>query len=145
MERHVKSFRDLYNCVVENDLEKADAIRRFYNEYFAVSDLTAEFYLETVQDIFQEYTLPRGRMAWRGRIVNPALIRRTVLLTVEGERDDICAIGQTMAAQELCSAIPTYKKLHHMQAGVGHYGVFSGRRWEREIYPVVRDVILSSA
>ena len=145
MERHVKSFRDLYNCVVENDLEKADAIRRFYNEYFAVSDLTAEFYLETVQDIFQEYTLPRGRMAWRGRIVNPALIRRTVLLTVEGERDDICSIGQTMAAQELCSGIPTYKKLHHMQAGVGHYGVFSGRRWEREIYPVVRDVILSSA
>jgi poly(3-hydroxybutyrate) depolymerase len=145
LERHAKSFRDLYHYLVENDLEKADVIRKFYNEYFAVSDLTAEFYLETVRDVFQEHALPRGRMAWRGRMVNPALIRRTALLTVEGERDDICAIGQTMAAQDLCSGIPTYMKLHHMQAGVGHYGVFSGRRWERQIYPVVRDVILTSA
>jgi poly(3-hydroxybutyrate) depolymerase len=94
--------------------------------------------------VFQEHQLTSGELRWRGELVDPGAIRRTVLLTVEGERDDICGIGQTAAAQELCSNIPLARRSHHLQAGVGHYGVFSGRRWEREVYPVVRNAILSS-
>jgi poly(3-hydroxybutyrate) depolymerase len=141
LERHVNSFRELYHSLVQGDEAKAEATRAFYKEYFAVLDLTAEFYLETIRHVFQEHALPQGRLQWRGRIVNPAAIRRTALLTVEGERDDICAIGQTVAAQDLCSRIPTYMKSHHMQTGVGHYGVFSGRRWEQQVYPLVREMI----
>jgi len=141
LERHVNSFKGLYNHLVEGDLVKANTMRAFYGEYFAVQDLTAEFYLETIRYIFQEYALPLGKLEWCGRIVNPAAIRHTALLTIEGEHDDICAIGQTMAAQDLCSRIPPYMKLHHMQTGVGHYGVFSGRRWNQEVYPIVREMI----
>jgi polyhydroxyalkanoate depolymerase len=108
-----------------------------------VLDLAAEFYLETVQWVFQEHRLARGELYWRGEPVDPAAIRRTVLLTVEGERDDICGIGQTAAAHDLCHKIPLARRSHHLQAGVGHYGVFSGRRWERDVYPVVRNAILS--
>ena len=107
-------------------------------------DLTAEFYLETVRLIFQEYALPLGKLEWRGKRIDPSAIRRTMLLTVEGERDDICAVGQTVAAHDLCSKLRPYLKRHHMQAGVGHYGVFSGKRWENQIYPIVKNVILSS-
>ena len=141
LERHLHSFKGLYHSLVEGDQEKADTTRAFYEEYFAVLDLTAEFYLETIRHIFQEYALPLGKLEWRGRIVNPAAIRHTALLTVEGEHDDICAIGQTMAAQDLCSRIPPYMKSHHMQTGVGHYGVFSGRRWRQQIYPIMREMI----
>ena len=104
-------------------------------------DLPAEFYLETVQRVFQEHHLPEGRLTWRGQIVHPEAIRRTGLLTVEGERDDICAIGQTMAALDLCSGIRVNLKQNHLQTGVGHYGVFAGRRWAREVYPRVREMI----
>ena len=107
-------------------------------------DLTAEFYLETVRLIFQEYALPLGKLKWRGETIDPSAIRRTMLLTVEGERDDICAVGQTVAAHDLCSKLRPYLKRHHMQAGVGHYGVFSGKRWENQVYPIVKNVILSS-
>ena len=93
-------------------------------------DLSAEFYLETVQRIFQEHELPTGTLKWRGEKVEPRAIRRTALLTVEGEKDDICAVGQTSAAHDLCSSLRPYRKRHHMQPGVGHYGVFSGKRWE---------------
>jgi poly(3-hydroxybutyrate) depolymerase len=141
LERHIKAFQDLYNNRVKGQHAAAEAIRKFYEEYFAVMDLTAEFYLETVRDVFQEYTLPRGVMTWHGRPVEPRAIRKTALLTVEGERDDICSIGQTLAAQDLCSGLRPYMKQHHMQTGVGHYGVFSGRRWSGQIYPVVRDLI----
>ena len=106
--------------------------------------MTAEFYLETVRLVFQEHALPKGALAWRGVRVEPRAIRRTTLLTVEGERDDICAVGQTAAAHELCSGLRPYRKRHHMQAGVGHYGVFSGNRWANQIYPLVRNVILAS-
>jgi len=143
LERHVDSFKGMYKNLVDGDTEKAEATRNFYEEYFAVLDLSAEFYLETIQHVFQDYALPQGKLQWRGRTVNPAAIRRTALLTVEGERDDICAIGQTMAAQDLCSRIPPFMKQHHMQAGVGHYGVFSGRRWNQQIYPIVREMIHS--
>jgi poly(3-hydroxybutyrate) depolymerase len=141
LERHLQQFRNLYQHLVEGDGEKAEAIRLFYDEYLAVNDLPAEFYLETVEKVFQTFDLARGVLTWRGRPVRPEAIRRTWLFTVEGERDDICAVGQTVAAHDLCSGIRPYMKLHHIQTGVGHYGVFSGRRWKNEIYPRLREMI----
>jgi len=140
-DRHLAAHAAQYRAVLNRDAPAAEAHRRFYAEYCAVMDLPAEFYLETVQKVFQEHDLPLGRLTWRGDRINPAAIRRTALLTVEGERDDICAIGQTMAAQELCSGISVARKQHHLQTGVGHYGVFSGKRWAREIYPRLREMI----
>ncbi len=142
-ERHLRAQLDLFDHLVRREREKAASIRSFYDEYFAVMDLPAEFYLETVRIVFQEHLLARGRLTWRGRRVDPKAIRRTALFTIEGEKDDICAVGQTLAAQELCSSLRPYLKRHYVQAGVGHYGVFSGRRWNNEIYPVLRNVILS--
>jgi poly(3-hydroxybutyrate) depolymerase len=144
IDRHVKAHRELYENIANGELEKAAATKAFYDEYFAVLDLTAEFYLETVRLIFQEYALPLGKLTWHGNIVDPSAIRRTMLLTVEGERDDICSVGQTVAAHDLCSKLRPYLKRHHMQAGVGHYGVFSGKRWETQVYPILKNVILSS-
>ncbi|RZL65086.1 MAG: polyhydroxyalkanoate depolymerase [Variovorax sp.] len=143
-ERHKEQFKKLYEHLVEGDIEKADTIRNFYDEYLAVNDLPAEFYIETVERVFQTYDLPRGELTVGDRKVNPAAIRKTALLTVEGERDDICAVGQTVAAQDLCPNIRPYLKAHHLQAGVGHYGVFSGSRWNTQIYPRVRETIYSA-
>ncbi|MEJ8853959.1 polyhydroxyalkanoate depolymerase [Variovorax robiniae] len=145
MDRHKKQFRDLYAHLVEGRMAQANNIREFYDEYLAVNDLPAEFYLETVERIFQTYDLPRGVLTVGERTINPAAIRRTALLTVEGERDDICSVGQTVAAQDLCSGIRPYLKAHHLQAGVGHYGVFSGSRWNTQIYPRVRETIHAAA
>ncbi|MBO0742303.1 MAG: polyhydroxyalkanoate depolymerase [Hyphomicrobiaceae bacterium] len=144
VERHMKAHRELYDHLAKGDHEKAQATKAFYDEYFAVLDLTAEFYLETVRLVFQEYALPTGKLQWQGERVEPRAIKRTMLLTVEGERDDICAVGQTAAAHELCSGLRPYLKRHHMQAGVGHYGVFSGNRWTHQIYPLLRNLILAS-
>src|SRR6516225_3045781 len=141
LERHIKQHLDLANHLIKGDKEKAAVIKTFYDEYFAVMDLTAEFYIETVRDVFQEHLLPRGKMTFRSRPVNPAAIKRMGLMTVEGEKDDICSIGQTLAAQELCTGVRAYRRVHHMQAGVGHYGVFSGKKWNNEIYPLLRDFI----
>jgi poly(3-hydroxybutyrate) depolymerase len=143
IDRHVKAHKTLYDDISRGDFEKAKVTKDFYDEYFAVLDLSAEFYLETVRLVFQEHSLPTGALTWRGHKVEPRAIRRTMLLTVEGEKDDICAVGQTAAAHDLCSGIRPYRKRHHMQAGVGHYGVFSGKRWEQQIYPLVKNVILS--
>ena len=140
-ERHVNTLREYYLSLVADDHDKAAGTRDFYREYFAVADLPAEFYLETVERVFQRYDLPRGELEWRGRRVEPSRIRRTALLTVEGERDDICSIGQTLAAQDLCTGLRPYMRKHHVQAGVGHYGVFSGRRWQQQIYPQLRETI----
>jgi poly(3-hydroxybutyrate) depolymerase len=140
-ERHLHSFIDMYQNRVDGEHAKAETTRSFYEEYFATMDLPAEFYLETVGKVFQECSLAKGELEVRGRRVNPALIRRTALLTVEGEKDDICSVGQTLAAQDLCPGIRPYMKMHHVQPGVGHYGVFSGRRWESGIYPLVREMI----
>ena len=140
-ERHINAFRDYYTHLVSDEHEKAQVTRSFYEEYLAVADLPAEFYLETVQQVFQEHALPRGELRFNGRRVDPSAIRRTALLTIEGERDDICAIGQTLAAQDLCSGLRPYLRTHYVQPGVGHYGVFSGRRWQNHIYPLVRDAI----
>lgn len=144
MERHVKAHLELYWNLVKGETEKAETTKTFYDEYFAVLDLDAQFYLETISWVFQQARLPQGLMTHRGRKVDPSAIRRTALLTVEGERDDICSLGQTAAAHDLASSLKPYRKRHHMQTGVGHYGVFSGRRWENQIYPIVRNVILSS-
>ncbi len=144
LSRHVRAHMDLFSHILKGELAKADANKRFYDEYFAVADLPAEFYLETVQRVFQEHHLARGIYIWRNRKVDPRAIRKTSLLTVEGERDDICGLGQTMAAQDLCSSIKPFRKKHYVQAGVGHYGVFSGTRWQTQIYPTVRNMILSS-
>ncbi|MGA7789543.1 MAG: polyhydroxyalkanoate depolymerase [Xanthobacteraceae bacterium] len=144
VERHVKAHKELYDNLANGEFEKAAVTKAFYDEYFAVLDLTAEFYLETVRLIFQDHALPLGNLEWHGERVDPSAIRKTMLLTVEGERDDICAVGQTVAAHDLCSKLRPYLKRHHMQAGVGHYGVFSGSRWEKQIYPILKNVILSS-
>ncbi len=143
-ERHLKAQMDLYKALASGDTEQATAIKAFYDEYFAVLDMTAEFYLETVQRVFQEHLLAKGELDWKGRRINPKAIRRTALFTVEGERDDICALGQTVAAHDLCSSLRPYRKKHYMQAGVGHYGVFAGRRWASQIYPLVRNTILAN-
>ena len=141
LERHIKQHMDLHNHLVKGEKEKAETIKTFYDEYFAVMDLPADFYIETVRDVFQEHLLPQGKLTFRGRPVNPAAVKRMGLMTVEGEKDDICSIGQTLAAQELCTGVRAYRRVHHMQAGVGHYGVFSGRKWNNEIYPLLRDFV----
>ena len=141
LERHLRSFDDMVEARAANDLTKIKFIQEFYEEYFAVMDLPAEFFLETVKSVFQDHLLPLGKLEVDGRLVDPRAIRRTALLTVEGERDDICGLGQTLAAQDLCSGLRQPMKQHRVQTGVGHYGVFSGRRWNNEVYPVVRDII----
>lgn len=143
-ERHLQAHIDLFEHLANGDMAKAEAIKTFYDEYFAVLDLPAEFYLETVRIVFQEARLAEGRLEWRGKRIDPRAIKRTALFTVEGERDEICAVGQTLAAHELCAGIRPYKKRHHLQPGAGHYGVFSGRRWQSRIYPLVRNLILAN-
>lgn len=145
MSRHVNAHIDLFTHLAAGETEKAQTIKAFYDEYFAVLDLPAEFYLETVQWIFQEARLAAGTLTYRGERVDCGAIRKTALLTVEGERDDICSLGQTAAAHDLCRGLKPFRKRHHMQAGVGHYGVFSGRKWESQIYPIVRNMILANS
>jgi len=139
--RHMKAHHEQFWSLFDGDTAKAAQHRRFYDEYLAVMDLPAEFFLETVQTVFQDHALAKGELTWRGRPVRPEAIRRTALMTVEGERDDICGIGQTMAALDLCRSLPVTMRSHHLQTGVGHYGVFSGRRFAHMIYPRVREMI----
>lgn len=145
LDRHVQAHTELFHHLSRGEQEEAHAKKKFYDEYFAVLDLTAEFYLETVRTIFQEHALARGTLEYRGEPIDPRAIRRTALLTVEGEKDDICAVGQTLAAQDLCTGLRPFMKRHHLQAGVGHYGVFSGKRWQHQIYPIVRNTILAAS
>lgn len=139
--RHLGSYAQLYRALVAGDAPTADRIRDFYDEYGAVMDVPAEFYLETLQHVFMEHALPRGEFVWRGRRVDPSVITRTALLTIEGAEDDMCSPGQTAAAHDLCVGIPAADHHHHLQPGVGHYGVFAGSRWSEEIYPVFRDFV----
>jgi poly(3-hydroxybutyrate) depolymerase len=145
LDRHLSAHRQLYRNLVDGDEASAEATKTFYDEYFAVLDLTAEFYLETVEYVFQEHRLARGVLEFQGRPVDPAAIRRTALLTIEGERDDICSPGQTFPAHDLCRSIKPMRKRHHLQPGVGHYGVFNGRRWDTQIYPLVHNLLLANA
>jgi poly(3-hydroxybutyrate) depolymerase len=141
LDRHVMAHIDLFKHLVRGDGESAEATRKFYDEYMSVMDLPADFYLQTVARVFQEHGLPLGRFTSRGRPVEPQAITETALLCVEGENDDICAVGQTAAALDLCTGLAADKKVHHLQPKVGHYGVFNGKRWRTEIYPKVRDFI----
>jgi len=143
MDRHRSQHRRLYDLLAAGEVDEAQRIKDFYDEYFAVLDLSAEFYLETIERIFQNAELAKGEFRYRGELVDPGAITRTALLTVEGGRDDICSLGQTAAAHDLCRSLRPHLKRHHLQANVGHYGVFNGKRWEREMYPVVRNMILA--
>ncbi|MDQ0315937.1 polyhydroxyalkanoate depolymerase [Amorphus orientalis] len=143
MDRHRSQHSKLYEHLAKGETAEAEKIKSFYDEYFAVLDLAAEFYVETIDRVFQQNQLAKGTFTYRGRKVDPSVIRKTALLTVEGGRDDICALGQTAAAHDLCRSLRPHLKRHHLQANVGHYGVFNGKRWDREIYPVVRNLILS--
>jgi poly(3-hydroxybutyrate) depolymerase len=141
LDRHISAHWRMFQQLVEGDDDSTAATRAFYDEYSTVMDLPAEFYLETLDRVFQRHDLADGRFEVHGEPVDPGAIERTALMTVEGERDDICGPGQTVAAQQLCGNLPDAKKLHHLQLGVGHYGVFNGRRWQTETYPLVRDFI----
>jgi poly(3-hydroxybutyrate) depolymerase len=143
MDRHRAAHDKLYKLLSNGETEAAARIKKFYDEYFSVLDLTEEFYIETIDRIFQRAELATGNCTYMGRKVDPSRIHRTALLTVEGGRDDICAPGQTAVAHDLCRGLRPHLKRHHFQANVGHYGVFAGKRWEHEIYPVVRNMILA--
>jgi len=140
-DRHLTAHWDYYHHLVQGDGESAEAHRRFYDEYNAVLDMPAEYYLDTVKMVFQDYALPKGRMYLREELVRPQAIREPALLTIEGELDDISGNGQTEAAHQLCLNIPREKRMHYIAPGVGHYGIFSGRRWREMIFPRVRDFI----
>ncbi len=141
LDRHFTAHVDLFRHLVKGDGESATATRKFYDEYMSVMDLPADFYLQTIERVFQQHALPLGTFESRGRLVEPRAITQTALLTVEGEHDDICSVGQTSAAHVLVSGLSDGKKELHVQPNVGHYGVFNGRRWRTEIYPKVRDFI----
>ena len=141
LDRHVGAHLRMFEHLVTGDGESAEAHRSFYDEYLAVMDMPAEYFLETVQRVFQEHHLPRGLFTHRGAPVDTAAIRDTALMTVEGERDDISGVGQTEAAHRLCPNVPPERRHHRLQAGVGHYGIFNGRRWRQEILPDVADFI----
>jgi poly(3-hydroxybutyrate) depolymerase len=137
LDRHIDAHRDLFWHLVQGDGDSADKHDEFYDEYLSVMDLTAEFYLQTVEKVFIEHALARGVFSHHNTPVNPAAITRTALMTVEGERDDISGVGQTEAAHDLCSALPPTMRLHHLQPRVGHYGVFNGSRFREEIAPKI--------
>jgi poly(3-hydroxybutyrate) depolymerase len=141
LDRHRKAHWDLFDNLVKGDCDSVEQHRKFYDEYLAVMDLPAEFYLQTVKVAFQDHSLPDGKMLHRGRLVDPSAIRKTALITIEGEKDDICGLGQTEAAQDLCSNVPIDERYHYVQPGVGHYGVFNGTRWRTEIQPRIREMI----
>ncbi|MEM8743716.1 MAG: polyhydroxyalkanoate depolymerase [Pseudomonadota bacterium] len=141
LDRHMDAHKELFRHLVEGDGDSADKHRDFYDEYMAVMDLDAAFYLQTVDTVFIRHALPKGEMTHRGTPVDPSKIKRTALLTVEGEKDDISGVGQTEAAHTLCSGLPDSKRVHYVQKGVGHYGVFNGSRFRSEIAPRISDFI----
>lgn len=143
LDRHIEAHHNLFLHLVKGDGDSAQKHREFYDEYLAVMDLAAEFYLQTVDTVFIRHALPKGQMTHRGRLIETAAITRTALMTVEGEQDDISAVGQTEAAHRLCSNLPADLKAHYVQPGVGHYGVFNGSRFRAEIAPRIADFMLS--
>jgi len=143
LDRHIEAHRRLFYHLVQGDGDSAQKHREFYDEYLAVMDLAAEFYLQTVETVFVRHALPKGQMTHRGRLVDPAKIKRVALMTVEGEHDDISGVGQTEAAHRLCVGIPDSRKAHWLQPEVGHYGVFNGSRFRAEIAPRIADFVLS--
>lgn len=144
LDRHVNAHKEFYWHLVEGDGDSADSHEAFYDEYLAVMDLDAEFYLDTVEAVFVRHALPKGELTYRGRKVDPGAIRNVALMTVEGERDDISGVGQTEAAHSLCRSLPEDMKLHHLQEKVGHYGVFNGRRFQSHIAPAITGFIAAA-
>jgi poly(3-hydroxybutyrate) depolymerase len=143
LDRHVDAHRNLFFHLVKGDGDSVQKHREFYDEYLAVMDLTAEFYLQTVETVFVKHALPKGELMHRGQLVDPGKIRKAALLTIEGEFDDISGVGQTEAAHRLCLNIAADRKVHYLQPGVGHYGVFNGSRFRSEVAPRIADFILS--
>src|SRR5216684_2061761 len=144
LDRHIGAHKDMFMHLVRGDGDSARKHREFYDEYLAVMDLTAEFYLQTVETVFVDQALPEGAMTHRGKPVDPGAIRNVALLTIEGENDDISGVGQTEAAHRLCVGIPAERKTHYLQLGVGHFGVFNGSRFRAEIAPRIADFIMSN-
>jgi poly(3-hydroxybutyrate) depolymerase len=145
LDRHMDAHKDLFRNLVKGDGDLVDKHRDFYDEYLAVMDLSAEYYLQTVDTVFIKHALPKGEMTHRGKPVDPSKVRRVALMTVEGEKDDISGLGQTEATHSLCSSIPDRRRVHYVQKGVGHYGVFNGSRFKSEIVPRISDFMISSA
>jgi poly(3-hydroxybutyrate) depolymerase len=143
LDRHIEAHKQLFLHLVRGDGDSAQKHKEFYDEYLAVMDLAAEFYLQTVDVVFVRHALPKGEMTYRGRLIDPGKIKRVALLTVEGEHDDISGVGQTEAAHRLCVNIPPDRQAHWLQPGVGHYGVFNGSRFRAEIAPRISDFVLS--
>ncbi len=137
IDRHVNAHMEMFNHLIVGDGDSAEKHREFYDEYLAVMDLTAEFYLQTIEDVFVRHLLPKGEMMHRGVRVDPKAIRHCGLMTVEGEKDDIAGLGQTEAAHDLCTNIPMSLRVHHLQLGVGHYGIFNGSKFRDQILPRV--------
>lgn len=144
-DRHMSSHYEFYRHLIKGQDNDAESHRRFYDEYNAVLDMPAEFYLDTIRTVFQEHALPKGTWEVDGELVNPSAIKNTALFTIEGELDDISGLNQTRAAQTLCSNLPKSKKEHYTALGSGHYGIFSGRRWRNNIYPLIKDFIQNHA
>ena len=137
LDRHIGAHVQLFNHLVDGDGESAQATKEFYDEYLSVCDITAEFYLMTIDKVFQRHLLPKGELTWRGRLVKPETITKTALLCVEGEKDDISGVGQTRAAVDLCRNLPENKKQYHLQKATGHYGIFNGRKYRDEVAPLI--------
>ena len=142
---HMMSHYRMYQQLVDGDGESADATKAFYEEYRSVCDMTAEFYLQTIEDVFQQHKLPKGELLYRGRVVDPAAITDTAILAIEGEKDDISGVGQTRAALTIATSLPAEKKKYHLAETVGHYGIFNGRRWREQIAPVLEQWIAEHA
>jgi len=141
LDRHITAHMDLFKHLVEGDGDSATAHKKFYDEYLSVCDLPAEFYLESIEQVFQKHLLPRGEFTYKGKKVKPEMITQTALLTLEGELDDISGVGQTEAAQKLCKSLPATMRKHHLQKGVGHYGIFNGRKFREYVVPIIVDFV----
>jgi poly(3-hydroxybutyrate) depolymerase len=141
LDRHIDSYFNYYMQLVKGDGLSAKKHREFYNEYLAVMDIPAEFYIQTIDRVFQRHLIPKGEFVWRDHVADPKLITKTALLCIEGELDDISAVGQTKAAIDLCTNLPAKMKKYHLQAKAGHYGLFNGTRWRDEVRPMITDFI----
>ncbi len=141
LDRHINAHVDLFKHLVQGDGESATAHRKFYDEYLSVCDLPAEFYLDCIDQVFQRHLLPKGEFVYEGKLVRPETVKNTALLTLEGELDDISGVGQTKAAQKLCSTLPDSMRTHYVQKGVGHYGIFNGRKFRDHVVPIIVDFV----
>jgi poly(3-hydroxybutyrate) depolymerase len=141
LNRHIDAHMQLFDHLVQGDGQNAEQHRTFYNEYLSVMDITAEFYLETIVEVFQKHSLPQGQFIYRDERVRPDSVTKTALLTLEGELDDISGVGQTYAAQKICTGLPARMKHHHLQPGVGHYGIFNGRKFREHVVPIIVEFI----